>query len=682
MNRGRLQGEPQSQYDRPNQPWVCGHAAEGNPCPLGPNGRGVCRVPDDCSPVLVNERWTCNRSAILGGTCDQGPTPEGKCCCRREPCQPKRTLRSQRRRFIFGCFALTLGVLCIITSTQMRTTALAPGPLSANHAQLLNGAKSEEKCAACHQAGTVHFVDWMVDTVTNGGHLNESQHQRCLKCHDKSIPTEFALRPHSVAPSELDILTRLAASDSKKNPFQKVSTNQSHNISELACAQCHKEHHGAHHNLAALTDKQCQTCHLKSFDSFADDHPQFRNWPYRHGNRLRFDHMTHAGKHFSKEDKEFRCNDCHTVSESGAMLLVDGYSQCHSCHGSKIESSLASGVVFFGYPTIESSLVSQASAPKQWPKDAQFDFDGEVSDFMKLLLASDPAAHFMLRKFGPGYSLTDVDPDDPQDVETAKRLVSAMQAFSNELALQGSQAIQNRLRQLSATVNEQTIQAFSGSLDGQRWDQIRQRWFGGQPAENHRASPTSRWSANDTAFQLLYSAEGHGDPVLQAWYEILMRTTESADADVRSLSQYLFEQWSSPTAPGQCASCHDVRHKEIVWHNAKSNRTEFSKSFTRFNHQQHLIQPQLRDCRYCHQLDRSARPTSAEVSSDRHSSGFVFISKTQCSDCHTKQAASSSCTTCHRYHVDLPVGDAQRIVDIRREWNTKVLAAGDNATTR
>ncbi|MCA9200137.1 MAG: hypothetical protein KDA87_21510, partial [Planctomycetales bacterium] len=570
----------------------------------------------------------------------------------------------------------------IISSTQLRTTALAPGALSANHAQLLNGTNSEEKCAACHQAGTVQFVDWMVDTVTNGSHLNESQHQRCLKCHDKSIPPEFALHPHSVAPPELDILTRLAASDSKRNLFQKVSTNQSHTISELACAQCHKEHHGARHNLAALTDKQCQTCHLKSFDSFAYDHPEFRNWPYRHGNHLLFDHMTHAGKHFSKEKKEFRCNDCHTVSESGAMLLVDGYSQCHSCHGSKIESSLAPGVAFFSYPTIESSLVSLTSSPQQWPKDAQFDFDGEVPDFMKLLLASDPAAHFMLRKFGPGYSLTDVNPDDPQDVEMVKKLVSAVQNLSDEVATQGGQAIQNRLRQLSATVNDQTIQTFAAGLDGEHWDQIRQRWFAGQPAENHSAPPTSGWSVNDAAFQFLYLPEGHGAPVLRAWYEILMRTTESADTDVRRLSQYLFEQWNRPTAPGQCASCHDLQHQQFVWSKTNSNRTEFAKSFTRFNHQQHLIQPQLRDCQYCHQLDRSSRPTSAEVSSARHSSGFVFINKSQCSDCHTKQAASSSCTTCHRYHVDLPVGDAQRIVDIRKEWNTKVLAAGDKATTR
>ena len=35
-------------YDRPNQDWVCGHAAEGRACPLGPDERGNCRHTGEC----------------------------------------------------------------------------------------------------------------------------------------------------------------------------------------------------------------------------------------------------------------------------------------------------------------------------------------------------------------------------------------------------------------------------------------------------------------------------------------------------------------------------------------------------------------------------------------------------------------------------------------------------------
>ena len=36
-----------NRYARPNQNWICGHADEGHPCPLGPDERGRCRSRSD-----------------------------------------------------------------------------------------------------------------------------------------------------------------------------------------------------------------------------------------------------------------------------------------------------------------------------------------------------------------------------------------------------------------------------------------------------------------------------------------------------------------------------------------------------------------------------------------------------------------------------------------------------------
>ena len=64
-----------SRYARPNQNWICGYAAEGRPCRVGPDGRGRCRASFECQPVLeikegeTKGRYRCTRSAQQGGPC-------------------------------------------------------------------------------------------------------------------------------------------------------------------------------------------------------------------------------------------------------------------------------------------------------------------------------------------------------------------------------------------------------------------------------------------------------------------------------------------------------------------------------------------------------------------------------------------------------------------------------------
>jgi hypothetical protein len=83
-------------YERPNQKWICGHAAEGKACRLGPEGRGRCQATFECAPVLemkpgeAKGRWRCTRP---GGACETGPLPDGTCCRPIPRCSPVPTLR-------------------------------------------------------------------------------------------------------------------------------------------------------------------------------------------------------------------------------------------------------------------------------------------------------------------------------------------------------------------------------------------------------------------------------------------------------------------------------------------------------------------------------------------------------------------------------------------------------------
>ena len=73
-------GFKDSPYQRPHDKWVCGHLAEGKPCPLGPDMHGKCGAKAACEPHLEDGRWQCRRSALEGGPCEKGPLPDGRCC--------------------------------------------------------------------------------------------------------------------------------------------------------------------------------------------------------------------------------------------------------------------------------------------------------------------------------------------------------------------------------------------------------------------------------------------------------------------------------------------------------------------------------------------------------------------------------------------------------------------------
>src|SRR6266581_675713 len=66
------------QYERPNQNWICGKAAEGKPCRIGPNAKGRCRAACECQPALeikageTKGRYRCTRSTEYGGPCETG----------------------------------------------------------------------------------------------------------------------------------------------------------------------------------------------------------------------------------------------------------------------------------------------------------------------------------------------------------------------------------------------------------------------------------------------------------------------------------------------------------------------------------------------------------------------------------------------------------------------------------
>jgi hypothetical protein len=620
--------------------------------------------------VRVGDRWQCNRSALRGGECDDGPTPDGA-CRRVHRCRPVRSLRAIRGRFLTACTLLTVGGLIILLSADWRDQVLSPGPLSSQHAQLLAANSTQPNCAACHGAADRSVAGWSASLIGING-SGKTQSQRCMDCHDKSIATEHALAAHSVSSELLRRITE---------PADKAPAD------EIACATCHREHRGGQFDLTAMDNAACQACHQQRYESFATDHPDFGDWPYERRTRIVFNHASHSAKHFAEKKQTFDCRMCHLDDASGAVQLTAGYeAACASCHDEKIATSVAGGVPILSLPTIDVEVLKAAGFDiGTWPDAATGDFDGRLSPMMKLLLTGDPDAAKAMKTLGADFEFFDIDPEDARQLEACAALAESIKRLIGELSSDEQAVAHKRLR--AAVGYDASNGQLNALLSGLSTEIVRsaaESWFpergnlsthssDGQPVggadmstphsgdKNPRKpggpvafDPAGNWIRNDADFSIRYRPASHADPVLAGWLELLAAIPDVAQ---RPVATAMFKELSSPTAPGQCASCHSVERSadgSIVINWRAYDRTTAGRTLTKFAHGPHLILPQLADCTHCHAIDESQSVAVWYANDDPQQfvSEFAPLSKRDCASCHTAKAAGDACQQCHNYHVD------------------------------
>jgi hypothetical protein len=374
-----------SLYERPDKDWVCGRAADGNACQIGPDKGGHCRATAECVPMREGDRWRCKRSAFYGGTCAEGPNPDGSCCRTIPPCQPVRSWRARRGVAVRWTVGLTLGLLLIIFSLPERLNFLSPGELSQGHAALAH-------CDTCHSSAGGGIRQWIGAAVGDFDHSSDSA--QCSGCHEMGPD---ALAAHSVNPDVLAALTAEMTPSSSAPLTIKVAAalmTQEHIQGDgLACSSCHSEHHGSDADIAAFSDANCVTCHQVKFGQFSDGHPPFSGYPNDRRTHLFFDHVSHIDKHFADEDNQAlapnACNDCHVTQTGGGRMVLKPYEEtCNSCHGGQIAGdgrATAKGIAVLGLPGLDvSTLIERGIGIGQWPEFAE----EELSAFMRSLLAA------------------------------------------------------------------------------------------------------------------------------------------------------------------------------------------------------------------------------------------------------------------------------------------------------
>jgi len=537
-----------------------------------------------------------------------------------------------------------------------RNEFIAPGPLTAHHAQLIEG--QTLGCSQCHAAADGTLAAWWGHS-TDGASTIPAQSVLCLECHREMVTPELAMAAHSV---ELTALgaggggapARLA--DRLRDPREPI-----------ACAACHREHQGLHHNLAAITDDACQACHKQQYESFAGDHPDFGSWPYERRTRIVFDHASHQAKHFPTEKRQFACAACHQSDGSGERQLTLHYeTACAACHDKSIVASLADGVPLVELPTLDVDALARAGhSITPWPEEATGDFDGLPPTAAKLLLAADPQGERALGVLGPQVDLFDIDATDATQLAAVADLAIATRSLIEDLAKRGHAAVVERLQTLlGREVKSAELEALAGRLSPDVVRSYRDRWFSEPPTaastgEDRIALLESvaagGWVRDDRTFSLRYRPTGHADPWLRAWLDVL---AEAASGPQRELADPLLRASLQPAAPGQCGHCHSLRRDAagrlaIQWRAFQPE--EESRGFTRFDHRPHLLS-HADDCTSCHRIGEATQLTDAHPvrPSEVFTAGFEPMIKASCSGCHTPTIAGDSCTQCHRYHGSGP----------------------------
>lgn len=646
-------------YQRPQQAWQCGLADEGPACPLGPSAGGDCPAAAACRPVQDGDRWHCNRSTLRGGPCGDGPGPDGKCAIVYR-CTPVRSLRSRRGRFVAVVAAAALGAGLMMLGGTWRNELLAPGPLSVHHAQLLEGDRQSLRCAQCHAAGGASLGQWWAHTM-HGEPLGPTQSTLCLECHGKVIPKDVSLVAHNQpALLEVDEHVDLAEASSPPADFEERRRDPR---DAIECAACHREHHGAEHDLSAVSNQACQACHRQEFVSFAHGHPEFGEWPYEQPTRIAFNHASHQSKHFPAEKQAFACAACHEASGTGDVQLTRPYeAACANCHDKSIAASLADGVPLVSLPSIDvEALAAAGRSVGAWPEEATGDFDGGVPAATRLLMAADPRGAAAIAALGPQFDLIDVDPDNAAQVAAAGEATAALSGLVNELAERGQATIGERLEKvLARQLTMAELEALSAGLSPDVVRGYRERWFkpadattaddgGAEDTTDDRGAERARvsaggWLRDDASLSLRYFPSRHADLWLRAWLDVLAEAASSPRPEIAALGEPLLAAAMKPAAPGQCGSCHRAEQSAtgrwaIHWRALTAE--EKPRTFTRFDHGPHVTNPQLGDCNSCHQVAAGAEATAAD---------FVPLAKASCAECHTARAAGESCVQCHRYH--------------------------------
>lgn len=464
-------------YARPQDSYSCGHEQG---CRRGPTATGNCCAEDECRPVQIDGRWVCRRSMARGGVCECGPGPNGECGMPARGCQPRASLRIKRSRVALLSVGVLLAIVSVLLGSSYNGAFLAPGPLCTAHANVLKDETGLDRCARCHALGDRGAGTWIAAIFSRDA-IGSVNSEKCLACHDATLPRMAARNPHNLPQTQLEALTanhQGRESGSDRSLLGRMATTLvSGTMSEVECATCHREHQSAA-ELSSLTDQQCQVCHVQTFHSFEVDHPEFTSFPTRFDRHVSYDHRSHEEKHFREKGVAYSCGLCHVEDPTRQAMRLKPFEQaCGQCHEQTIQVASMSGLELLRLPAIDSNLLRQAGfEPGDWPQEISTGFDGELSPATLALLHGDDRVRRAIAKLGGSVDFTLLDDSDTEQLQAANEIVWGLKRLIWELSTRDSAAIEKRL-ELAGAGDRVAIRQWVAMLPSTQLEELAAVWL-------------------------------------------------------------------------------------------------------------------------------------------------------------------------------------------------------------
>ncbi len=624
-----------SRYERPNQRYRCGRAAEwGDPCAFGPNAKGQCGGTSECRPAKVGDRYECRRPAYAGGPCHEGPKPDGSCARQRPPCRPRRTIRSLRGLIAISAFTLVVAIIAtFLTVSQSSSRAvLSAGPLTGDHANFT----VKTGCAACHKPHGAGTGGWAMAAFRE-----DDLTGNCVTCHT------FGGDPR---------LGHNAAAET--TPRGR----------ETQCTDCHTEHKGESFDIVKVGDEACNACHKQRVDGFGENHPAFKpSFPHDRRTSIVFDHVSHMAKHFtderSKDLAPANCASCHEMQGADKFVKPKSFDQsCASCHTDVIAKR---DLALLRLPEFSENLldrrkVMEACGPtlEQWQMMMEAMSGDSGMKEMKGLMEGETEYEAVSTEEASAISayLLGMPADDP-DTYT-----KPLQEFLWRLIEEGSAPIAELI---DARAGRPVSDRLLAGLNPELIKRVACAWASNLEYEAPTDPSFGGWYGD--ALDLKYRpphADNHVDPVAYEWALFAASSATVTDEALVDLAANMRNVVLSRTeGVGACTKCHAVSDDGagglmVEWRYAESK----ARPFTGFSHPKHLtlvnpegvnlMNPEA-GCRTCHKPNEAAQYQASFDATDPHQfeSNFSAITKETCAQCHNAGQVRQDCKTCHNYHL-------------------------------
>lgn len=480
-----------------------------------------------------SDKFRCGQLCQGGGmgNCARGPRPNGTCGSDIDPCEPVRTFRAFRRRTILMLALLAIvgaGIWIAIDTNDF----FKPGDLSHAHAVIFAGQAGSNQCSACHPNAALAATEWFGSKDVF--HNRFAQSDSCVTCHHVKMPPDVARSPHNLTTERLaDIRNAWAEaassgktgdtiwnSDDHQVATVALSNKTAHSFDSIECASCHREHGGVNAIMTAMSNAQCQSCHSRTFESFRDGHPDWRQWPHVGAKVVAFDHATHQRLHFPKASpissigigsdsgdsadaaasasdlitsssvamgRAFDCRACHpgTAVNDGVQIglasiggsndneplrTVSYEIACADCHAAGLREQATQRLDLFALPTIPSSTTAELG---QWPAAATGFFDGEIGPLTRWLVSDEPATAQAIARLPGRASITQVDPSRGHQVQAAVVAAEAIRRAMDQFATRGSNVLAERQNRRAAEAMRQVLRTVPPQLIAD----ARRQWF-------------------------------------------------------------------------------------------------------------------------------------------------------------------------------------------------------------